>query len=236
MSTIYFYRFPLNNPELLKQWLQAMKRKNFTPSAYSKICSEHFLPNAILDRPGTYKRHLKPDAVPTVFPAMPSYYQTIPKKPRRKLERTVFQEVASVSTLSIENQSMTINENNIEIETVEKQNRKIDISIQTEEKPLHLTVIALRHKVKVLQQKVRRQQSRISNLKDLTRSLKKKGFVDDSVENLLLDQFDGMTLELFKNQLKNAKKLSHGRRYTDELKRFALTLHYNSPKAYTFCR
>jgi len=31
-----FYRFPLGNPELLKQWLQAMKRKQFTPSKYSK--------------------------------------------------------------------------------------------------------------------------------------------------------------------------------------------------------
>jgi hypothetical protein len=118
---------------------------------------------------------------------------------------------------------MTTNENNIGVETVKKQNLKIDESVQTEEKPLHLTIIALRYKVKVLQQKVRRQQSRISNLKDLTRSLKKKGFVDDSVENLLLDRFDGMTLEIFKNQLINAKKLSHGRRYTDELKRFALT-------------
>lgn len=155
MSTIYFFRFLLNIPELLKQWLQAMKRKNFTPS-YSKICCEHFLSSVILDRPGTYKRHLKPDALPTVFPAMSLYYQTIPKKPRRKLERTVSQEVGSVNTLSIENPCMTTNENNIGVETVEKLNLKIDESVQTEKKPLHLSVITLGHKVKVLQQKVRR--------------------------------------------------------------------------------
>lgn len=221
-----------------------MKRKQFTPTIYSKICSEHFLSSDILDRPGTYKKHLKSDAVPTIFPAMPSYYQPIPKKPRRTIQRIVPQEVHTVrienhQLMSSTNDNNRVVENRVENVTstyIENQNIKIDKSVQTEEKPLHHTVIALRRKVKVLQQKVRRQQLRISNLKDLTRSLKKKGFVDDSVENLLLDQFDGMTLELFKNQLKNSKKLSHGRRYTDEFKKFALTLHYNSPKAYNFCR
>lgn len=231
----------MDNPELLKQWLQAMKRKQFTPSQYSKICSEHFLSSDILDRPGTYKKHLKPDAVPTLFPAMPSYYQPIPKKPRRIVQRTIPKEVTVLRSNENHQVMSSSNENNTEVEicssvSIENQNLKIDKSVQTEEKLLDHSVIALRHKVKILQQKVRRQQLKISNLKDLTISLKKKGFVDDSVENVLLDQFDGMTLELFKNQLKNAKKLSHGRRYTDEFKRFALTLHYNSPKAYNFCR
>lgn len=96
----------------------------------------------------------------------------------------------------------SINENNTEVEnctsvSIENQNLKIDKSVQTEEKPLDHTVIALRHKVKILQQKVMRQQLRISNLKDLTRSLKKKGFVDDSVENVLLDQFDWYDIRTF---------------------------------------
>lgn len=229
----------MGNPELLKHWLLAIKRKQFTPTMYSKICSEHFLLSGILDRPGTYKKHLKPDAIPSIFPAMPLYYQQIPKKPRRTIQHTIPQE----EILRIEDHEVIslMNENNLDVEnltnrSVENQNPKVDKSIQTEEKTLQHTVIALRHKVKALQKKIRRQQSRILNLKDLVRSLKKKGFVDDSVENVLLDQFDGMTLELFKNQLKNAKKLSHGRRYTDEFKKFALTLHYNSPKAYNFCR
>lgn len=41
---------------------------------------------------------------------------------------------------------------------------------------------------------------------------------------------------LFVNELKNAKKSKGGIRYTEELKRFAITLHYNSPAAYRFCR
>jgi len=144
---------------------------------------------------------------------MPSYYQPIPKKPRRIVQRTIPKEVTVLRSNENYQVMSSINENNTEVENctsvlIENQNLKIDKSVQTEEKPLGHTVIALRHKLKILQQKVRRQQLRISNLKDLTRSLKKKGFVDDLVENVLLDQFDGMTLELFKNQLKNAKKLA----------------------------
>ncbi|XP_022164601.1 THAP domain-containing protein 1-like isoform X2 [Myzus persicae] len=189
-----FFGFPLDNPELLKQWLQAMKRKQFTPSQYSKICSEHFLSSDILDRPGTYKKHLKPDAVPTLFPAMPSYYQPIPKKPRRIVQRTIPKEVTVLRSNENHQVMSSSNENNTEVEicssvSIENQNLKIDKSVQTEEKLLDHSVIALRHKVKILQQKVRRQQLKISNLKYLTISLKKKGFVDDSIENVLLAQF-----------------------------------------------
>jgi len=45
----------------------------------------------------------------------------------------------------------------------------------------------------------------------------------------------GTILDLFKNELKNSKK-DTGCRYTKEMKEFALTLHYYSPKAYNFCR
>ena len=44
-----------------------------------------------------------------------------------------------------------------------------------------------------------------------------------------------MAKELFNNQLKNASCSSgQSQRYADEIKQFALTLHYYSPKAYDF--
>jgi len=45
----------------------------------------------------------------------------------------------------------------------------------------------------------------------------------------------GSLLELFNNELKNSNK-GTGCRYPKEMKQFALTLHYYSPKAYNFCR
>ena len=44
-----------------------------------------------------------------------------------------------------------------------------------------------------------------------------------------------MTQEIFRNQVKNAAEVSkHAPQYTNELKSFAVTLHYYSPKAYEF--
>lgn len=84
-----------------------------------KICSEHFLSSVILDRPGTYKKHLKPDAVSTVFPAMPSYYQPIPKKPRRKVQRTIPKEVTVLRSNENHQVMSSINENNTEVSAFE---------------------------------------------------------------------------------------------------------------------
>lgn len=88
----------MTNTVLLKKWVHAVKRKNFFPSLYSKLCSDHFLPTDILDRPGTYKKHLKADAVPSIFSGFPSY-QTIPKMPRRTLKRKILQEDVSTNTV-----------------------------------------------------------------------------------------------------------------------------------------
>lgn len=46
-----------------------------------------------------------------------------------------------------------------------------------------------------------------------------------------------MTGTIFKNELKNGfNENKCNNRYSEEMKRFALTLHYNSPKAYKFLR
>ncbi|KAK4876049.1 hypothetical protein RN001_012471 [Aquatica leii] len=70
-----FFGFSLKNDERLKRWLNAIKRENFIPTKYSKICSDHFLLSDYLERPGACKRYLKPDAVPSVFYAFPSHLQ-----------------------------------------------------------------------------------------------------------------------------------------------------------------
>lgn len=43
----------------------------------------------------------------------------------------------------------------------------------------------------------------------------------------------GMVLDLFKNQCNNDNK-TNDKRYTKEMRQFALTLHYYSPRAYNF--
>lgn len=53
---------------------------------------------------------------------------------------------------------------------------------------------------------------------------------------MLLDKFDGLSKELFHNQLINQGKKPTGVRYSKEIKEFALTLSYYSPKALVYCR
>ncbi|XP_047449859.1 THAP domain-containing protein 5-like [Mugil cephalus] len=60
-----FYKFPLQDPVRLQQWLRNMGRENWTPSRHQYICHEHFAPSCFKVRWGI--RYLENDAVPTVF-------------------------------------------------------------------------------------------------------------------------------------------------------------------------
>uniref|UniRef100_A0A8D0H8I4 THAP domain containing 8 n=1 Tax=Sphenodon punctatus TaxID=8508 RepID=A0A8D0H8I4_SPHPU len=60
-----FYKFPLHDPERLKQWLSKMNQEKWIPTKYQHLCSEHFSPSCFEHRWGV--RYLKPDAVPTIF-------------------------------------------------------------------------------------------------------------------------------------------------------------------------
>ncbi|XP_034723415.1 THAP domain-containing protein 5-like [Etheostoma cragini] len=60
-----FYKFPLQDPVRLQQWLRNMRRESWTPSRHQYICHEHFAPSCFKVRWGI--RYLESDAVPTVF-------------------------------------------------------------------------------------------------------------------------------------------------------------------------
>jgi len=60
--------------------------------------------------------------------------------------------------------------------------------------------------------------------------------LNNDSEDMLFSMFEGISSGIFKNQIKNAARAAKGRRYSPEIKQFALTLHYYSPKAYYYCR
>ncbi|XP_071768631.2 uncharacterized protein LOC139922080 [Centroberyx gerrardi] len=60
-----FYKFPLQDPDRLQQWLKNMGRENWVPSRHQYICHEHFTASCFKVRWGI--RYLENDAVPTVF-------------------------------------------------------------------------------------------------------------------------------------------------------------------------
>lgn len=60
-----FFKFPLYNDRKLKKWLMNMKWKDWSPSRFSVLCSNHF-EEKYIDRSGRSIK-LREDAVPTIF-------------------------------------------------------------------------------------------------------------------------------------------------------------------------
>lgn len=87
--TVFFYlfRFPIGNPVLLKKWILATKRKDFTPKKHTRLCSKHFNEDDFYrEWPHSQRRVLKCDAVPTLFD-FPSHLQHSHPKKRRFINR-----------------------------------------------------------------------------------------------------------------------------------------------------
>ncbi|XP_025203306.1 THAP domain-containing protein 1-like [Melanaphis sacchari] len=74
-SGIQFHHFPLKRSSVLANWINEMKRKNFKPTKYSYLCSEHFTNDDYQIRPGSNVRWLKDDAVPSIFKEFPKHLQ-----------------------------------------------------------------------------------------------------------------------------------------------------------------
>ncbi|KAE9521578.1 hypothetical protein AGLY_018042 [Aphis glycines] len=129
-GSIQFHKFPLNNPELLKKWSIEVKRKNFIPTMYSTLCSEHFKFDDNQIRPGATVKLLKTDAFPSIFKAFPSHLKkTIPVK-RLKLDRIMTNDV----DVKVEQQSTSSEQSTkllVENETVS------DVSVPSSSKLLN---------------------------------------------------------------------------------------------------
>ncbi|XP_032684057.1 THAP domain-containing protein 3-like [Odontomachus brunneus] len=70
----HLFRFPLNRPDILKMWINAIGRVGFEPNKYHLICSNHlilvltlFYGTDFMDRLNTSGVRLKNFAVPSIF-------------------------------------------------------------------------------------------------------------------------------------------------------------------------
>lgn len=89
-------------------------------------------------------------------------------------------------------------------------------------------------KIKLLNRQKKTRDAKIDNL---LKQAKDKKILDNESYNILHKDFKGTFARLVHNEQRNQnKKLATSRRYDDEVKKFAVTLYYHSPKAYEFCR
>ena len=73
-------------------------------------------------------------------------------------------------------------------------------------------------------------------MNDLIKTLKEKNLLSEDCGAIIEYHFSGMTKEIIKSELINHNRDGTGKRYSDEIKKFALTLHFYSPRAYDFLR
>lgn len=79
----------MNRTEVLQKWIKEVRRKDFVPTKYSFLCSEHFLDSDYQIRPGATTRLLYENAVPSVFKAFPVHLQKSLTVKRRLLQRNI---------------------------------------------------------------------------------------------------------------------------------------------------
>ena len=87
-------------------------------------------------------------------------------------------------------------------------------------------------KIKRLQKKVLRQDK---NIKDLMKTLNEKDLISKELLEVLGSNFGHIEVNLFKNEFKNSD-LKSGSRYSNDIKEFAVSQHFYSPRAYKFVR
>ena len=237
---VSFHSFPIKNLELCKKWVEATGRIDFSPSKYSQLCSEHFLPSDFITE-YLLRPNLKNNAVPSVF-QIPEYIKFIKSESAKEKDKSAkpLQETPSLKR--------TINESLqtppphkiilIEVQAKCDNNQSTITSNKSNPKPKDesIRIKEMKRKIKTLQQKLRRKEKKIGSLTDVVKQLTEKKLISQETANVLEANFTGVARDLITSHFKNQNRHSNGKRYTEEIKKFALTLHFYSPNAYNFVR
>ena len=184
-------------------------RLKVSPTSNHFVCSNHFRED---DYKSDKRRYLKEMAVPSIF----TWSRKAPA------QRNVPEdEQAQKDAVNEERKSLSSKEKRALSPSKEDLSRKVD-----EQKK----------KIKNLQQKVRREKKKTKTLLQLIDDMKSTGLLNADITTTLKESFSGLTREIITNHFQNKDRASQGHRYTDEVKQFALTVHFYSPRAYEYLR
>ena len=240
---VIFHNFPLKEEEkeILKKWLVALRRPGFTPTIHSRICSLHFLPEDYFP----FSKSLLSTSVPSVFPEYPTHLQKIHRRRKLPTEREpppsshgakkqkLTAAAADSSTSEATPSEVTTSEaTTSEASSSSKPSRKASPT----KEDLQLELKSKKNKIKILQQKVRRKNEKVKTLTTALDEANKKNLLHEDAVRKIKNNFPGMDGEVIANHLTNKERIPQGRRHSDEVKKFSLTLNFYSPKAYDFLR
>jgi hypothetical protein len=89
----------------------------------------------------------------------------------------------------------------------------------------------VKKKLKIAQQKCRRMAKKIQTIEEMVEELKLKNLVSENCGDWFIDNYGDVPKQLFERMTSNKKEP-----YSTELKTFAMTLQFYSPKAYKYVR
>ncbi|XP_019887712.2 THAP domain-containing protein 1 isoform X2 [Ooceraea biroi] len=126
-------------------------------------------------------------------------------------------------------------------------NNTIKLTMRKQKTVMHSSVLKLKQQmspreqhmwrtIKTLKQKLRRKEEKINSLQYLLTTLREKNLLGRDPSEVISTNFDERVDEVFKNEWNNRNGKKKGCRYSDEIKKFAVTLHFYSPKAYNYYR
>lgn len=236
--TIVICRFPLRNKNLLAKWLAAVRRKNWQPTASSVLCSDHFTPDCF--RYYTLNRHLREDAVPTIF-EFPEHMQSAAKAFKQTIEINkvidISKDMMSSNSVKKKTQQPHVNPlNRIKIEhsyhlpgSPGQLRKFMDIKLQKECKKTKM----LSDRCRAADKRLKTSHRKVVQLKAKVKEMKNKIDIDKEAVLLIEKKFDQNSagFDIIKNCLEGRPNA-----YNDATKSFATTLHFYSAKAYDFVR
>ncbi|XP_022163482.1 THAP domain-containing protein 1-like [Myzus persicae] len=157
---IHFFKW---NNILLDKWVNASKRKNFKPTQWSRVCSEHFTEEDYVHRPDSDRPLLKIDSVPSIFKTFPSYLQPKPIKIRKlpaqrnqlRIDEPILEPICEPILEPVE---PICGSNGSIAENLAENSNYCDKEVQTSDS--YTSELKLKRKIKYLHQKLRRTQKK----------------------------------------------------------------------------
>ncbi|XP_070524036.1 THAP domain-containing protein 1-like [Cardiocondyla obscurior] len=248
----HFFRFPQVEAILVK-WIEATGRNNWIPTEASVICDLHFKKNDFTT--SEIRRRLKSDVIPSLY--IHNVQTVVQTEVNNITECSVHNdpltEVTNNNDLRKRKASDLLQDAKLKINKLEDENKNLRDKIQFLEKKFvkeyetrinkiksHFqqqqqkseNKLHIKNKqLKILRVQVKRKDCKV---KELLTKLLNMNLLSNTAHDTLLNNFENIK-DLFINESKNKNISPHGRRYSTEVKKFAVTLHYHSPKAYEFC-
>lgn len=155
-----------------QEWLRKLRRENFTPTKYSRICSRHFKEEDI-DRTSLSTVRIRHGAVPSIFDAFPDHLKENAAPERKPPRKRTFSEHRSES--ESEQPVSECLDNLTETECLKSENEVLKHKLASVENKL----TASRKKRKVLYEAKRRLKKRNGDLKSVISELKKKCYISE---------------------------------------------------------